>query len=589
MRPRVLRRLLVDRAGEVEIPADYPIVTLQVQQIVAGTLDDPDYAQRPTGANTLSVVLLDEAAYAAAAHGGGMDGFAGTWTLTKLPDGELAASAIADTPWRAPAVAGRAEAIADARSSLHASTADRRMRGLLLLGQYQLYQLVPDAIALLDDPHAPIRDAAYAALHRMMLPLADDAMPDAAVRPAWDAYWRGVTGRAPALAPIAPGTTTLLARLAMNQSWPDLAILDGGVVALGVSRLDHPFDGHADGIATFAPPWDAHAWIGNDEREAFDGAGPALLSVASDDRWHLQLPGGDVALPLAGKHAAIAASGTGYAIVATREDVDALFGLVLDASGQPTGGEHRIPLNHIYPAASYHHGIHPIAMARRPGGYLVVFEGQTEISLANLDDNLALVGPVVRLSDNTDIAQAKLALSGDRALVVWTRRAERDAPRVGHDRCGRHRDEPAGAHRQRGRPRRPPGRARRRQLRGRVDRVGSRGAPGPVDARRRAHLRRRRRPRRRTVRARAGPRRQRARGRLRGRDALPVLDRRAPRHFDAVGAFFCCSFARSTCFCMTGLIASSSARTSGSVAAPMKPSSLAISRSCATIIIARNC
>src|SRR5947199_7847287 len=75
--PRALRRLLATRHGEVELAANYAEVSLQVTRVIAGSLDDPDYARRPTGVNALTVILTDDAAFAAPAD---MDGFAGTWT-----------------------------------------------------------------------------------------------------------------------------------------------------------------------------------------------------------------------------------------------------------------------------------------------------------------------------------------------------------------------------------------------------------------------------------------------------------------------------------------------------------------------------
>src|SRR5439155_26682286 len=48
---RSLRRLIAARKGEVELATGYPEVTLQIVRVVAGTLDDPDYANRPDRVN----------------------------------------------------------------------------------------------------------------------------------------------------------------------------------------------------------------------------------------------------------------------------------------------------------------------------------------------------------------------------------------------------------------------------------------------------------------------------------------------------------------------------------------------------------
>jgi hypothetical protein len=117
--------------------------------VVSGPIDDPDYAKRPVGTNHLSVVLLDEAAFASDPS---LGGFAGTWTLTKTADGVLVVSSIRDTPYPADRVANRTSLIAQARRGLVGSVPEQRIAALEILDQHHFLELVPDVISLLDDP-----------------------------------------------------------------------------------------------------------------------------------------------------------------------------------------------------------------------------------------------------------------------------------------------------------------------------------------------------------------------------------------------------------------------------------------------------
>jgi hypothetical protein len=417
--PRVLRRIVAARHGAVELPHAH--VSLIVKRVVSGAID-PDYGKRPVGANRLFVVLLDEAAHAAP---GDFDGFEGTWRLTKLVDGTLVASAIEDTPFAGDA--GRRAQIAEARRNLRDPLPAPRMHGIELIAGRGYLELVPDLIAIIgDDRRVEMRavgDLAHATLVKLVEPLGVRA-PRERSADAWDALWRDLTTRIDPPITIAPSTVGELARLAMNQSWPDLAVTANGF-ALGVSRLETPLDNHTDGLAMI--DGDQRTWletkpvVGLDTAVSSSGATALVFSEPSGD-WRLVVDGKPRMLPknitrLA--HCAIGSSDDGW-LVAGVDGTHHLYAVALDAQGQQRGGPQTIPLDDAA-EGNYHRAIHPVAVARRRGAWMVVYTRNQFVELARLDDKLRLAGSI----EIPDIRmQPRIATSGDRTFVVGISRTQ---------------------------------------------------------------------------------------------------------------------------------------------------------------------
>ena len=444
-RPRVLAKLLADRRGRIQLAREYARVGLTITEVVSGTLDDPDYAKRPTGTNHLSVVLLDEAAFAAST---GLDGFEGTWTLTKTADGTLIVSSIADTPWNKDKVATRDAVIADTRRLLHAASPDERVRGIDGFEAHAFYELVPDLIELLDDDRSTqqqppgrgrgarkVRTAAFEMLVRLMTVFGDDRMPLESDRAKWTALWSAIL--VPDLAPRKRiiGTPIEIAQLSQPQSSPELAPFDGGF-AVGLGRLDQPVDGHTEGLALTKAAFSGFSWLSSQAGESLDVArGPngsvAVLHV-SGNRWKLAMPAlPTIELAIAASHAAIAASAKGYVIAFIQGDTEAAVHLVqLDPTGKRVGQPVKLRL----PTAAqggYHHGVFPLALAQRPGGWFVVVETDAGTVLITLDDAFKQIATLDVPPSERGIPQVKLAVGKDRALLAWTEQQRGRAAKVG--------------------------------------------------------------------------------------------------------------------------------------------------------------
>jgi hypothetical protein len=421
--PRVLRRIVAARHGAVELPRAH--VSLIVKRVVSGPID-PDYGKRPVGANRLFVVLLDEAAHAAP---GDFDGFEGTWRLAKLADGTLVASAIEDTPLAGDA--GRRAEIAEARRSLRDPLPVPRMHGIELIANHGYLELVPDLIAIVNDDRRiettargtlAVGDAAHATLVKLVEPLGVVA-PQHRDADAWDKLWRDLTTRIDPIT-VTPSTAGELARLAMNQSWPELAVTANGF-ALGVSRLETPFDNHTDGLALIAG--DQRTWLATKQVEGLDtavspsGTTALVFSEPSGD-WRLVVDGKPRTLPrnitrLA--HCAIAASDDGWLVTGV-DGTHHLYAVALAANGQPRGASQTIPLDDAA-EGNYHRAIHPVAVARRRGAWMVVYTRNQFVELARLDDKLRLTSSI----EITDIRmQPRIATSGDRTFVAGISRTQ---------------------------------------------------------------------------------------------------------------------------------------------------------------------
>lgn len=451
-RPRVLAKLVADRGGRVELVAGYTRVGLQVTEIVAGTLDDPDYAKRPVGSNHLSVVLLDEAAFAAS---DGLDGFAGTWTLTRTVDGTLVVSAIQDTPFPPAAVAPRAALIKQLRAGLRSPKPDDRLAALEGMRTHAFYELAPDVIPLLDDPREAgtpqpppgrrgmgirkVSATAYGVLVALARPFADDRTPTTPDRQAWQTFWAALLVPDTTPRRELPGTPAVIATIPMNQSWPQLVGLPDGGFALGIDRMQRPLDGHVEGIALTRAPYTSRTWISPRAGEAFDVARgsdgtTALLHVDPRDAWRLALvpPNGApklVDLGFAGSHAALAAGPNGYAIAYVKGGTDRLYLVELDRAGRA-----KPPREVALPArteGNYHHGVFPVGLARRPNGWFAVVETAQANLLVVLDDQLRLVGTPLELAA-ARMAQVKVAVGKRRALLAWTHEAPDRAGKLGY-------------------------------------------------------------------------------------------------------------------------------------------------------------
>ena len=434
--PRVLRRIVASRRGAVELAHGYTSVGLMVTEIVSGSLWDPDYAKRPIGTNHLEVVLVDEAAYLAPES---MEGFGGTWKLTRLADGALVASAIDDTPWPASTVAGRRALIAQARKDLRSPLPEQRLAGLDALEHHAFLELVPDVIALLEDPRSHggqvpppgfggprvVGDVAEATLRKLVAPLADRATPASRSPDAWATFWGDRTTKIEMPLPVTPTTATVHVELPTYQSWPDFAITPTTAV-VGVSRLETKLDGNEDGV--FAIDANKRTWLSRIVPEALDAvdgpAGTGVLFAESRAGWLFKVvrdgkarDGSIVGDNARAVYNTLARSDAGFLVVG----IDAtknLLALPLDALGKPRGST-RVLAIPAAPEASYHRGIQPISVARRQGGWLAAVATKNGVLAVNIDDSLRLVG-TAQVSKANGIVQPKIAVGRDRAFVVWT-------------------------------------------------------------------------------------------------------------------------------------------------------------------------
>ncbi len=444
-RPRVLRKLLADRGGKLELARGYGRVGLTIERIVSGTLDDPDYPKRPVGTNHLPVVLIDEAAFVT---GDDLDGFAGRWTLTRTDDGILVVGLIGDTPWPVEKVANRQAMIDKARKQLRSDSSEQRLAGLAVFDTHLFYELAPDVIALLDDTPQQSQRArvvsyqAHDVMRALARPFADDRTPATGNRAEWEKFWKQL---------LTPETTprrtidsepVVLADPAMSQNWPVLAPLPEGGFALGLERLDRPFDGHTEGIALTYPPFHTRTWIASTGGEALDvqrgsDGTTAVLHVTADS-WKLALapPNGKprrIDLAIQASHAALGATAKGYVVAYIKGDSDELVHFqLLDAAGKP-GKTHQLKL----PGRAqgrYHHGVFPLALAKRPGGWFVAVESAPGgTTLFTLDDNFAQVGGTVPVVDpDAGIAEVRISVGTQSALLVWENEERGRAAKVGH-------------------------------------------------------------------------------------------------------------------------------------------------------------
>lgn len=453
--PRTLRRLLAERRGRLQLAHGYATVSLVIGEVLEGALDDPGYARRPVGVNALEVVLTGEAAHAAP---DGLEGFAGTWRLTRDEGGALLASGIEDTPFPRAAGAARKTELEAIRSRLRATAPAERIAGLDALERHPMLELIPDVIALLDDTRddgraiAPpghsvigprsVRAEAERRLHALVAPLADESSPPAGAREPWRRWWSEATTREPELRPALVSTDAFeILRPEANQTWPELAATVDGTLVLSVSRLLTPIDGHTSGVALVAPRPSPRRWAygvagGGDEPTGLDVAvGPAGVGVlfAAAGTWRVAvLPAGARTTPRAetvarrASHAAIAPSDTGFVILYGEEEAEDVFALTLDATGKPSGAPRAIrPLDR--PATRYHHGIHPFALARTPRGWLAAVETESRVVSIALGEALDMKMQNV-IAPVRGAAQPQIAIAGDRALIAWT--ADWKTPRL---------------------------------------------------------------------------------------------------------------------------------------------------------------
>jgi hypothetical protein len=115
-------------------------------------------------------------------------------------------------------------------------------------------------------------------------------------------------------------------------------------------------------------------------------------------------------------HCAIAASDDGW-LVAGVDGTHHLYAVALDAKGQRS---RTIPLDDAA-EGNYHRAIHPVAVARRRGAWMVVYTRNQFVELARLDDKLRLASSI----EIPDIRmQPRIATSGDRTFVVGISRTQ---------------------------------------------------------------------------------------------------------------------------------------------------------------------
>lgn len=463
---RSLGSLVASRRGRTVLAHGYTGVSLLITEISSGSLDDPGYPTRPVGVNTLPVVLLDDAAYAAPE---GMDGFGGTWRLTRMPDGTLVASDASDTPFAKNAAAARRSDQQRVGALLASRDSGDRIQGLDLLDRHVFLEFILQVIALLDDravdTRAPspvsghsiqlprvVAETALSTLQAMVAPLAEESTPSSADRAAWTAWWRRVTERDPypPVQPVVPVPVRTVMRVAMNQSWPALVATPPGWAVLGVSGMETPVDGAMNGIAITqlaggSLRWPLATGAGGERPEgvgAADGvSGICVLWAGDDDGWRfVGVPSKGAALAArtvvkGARHAVIASADDGWWLAFSKENPDVVQAQKLDLSGRPVDRVRDVPLPSP-PMTRYHRGVYPIALARAWRGYLLAAETDRALAVASLDETFG-VRRVFELPEVAGLTQPGVAAGAERALVTWmvsdTRPSRLMAALVGQD------------------------------------------------------------------------------------------------------------------------------------------------------------
>lgn len=206
-----LRSLLAHTGGTAEFArraeefaGSETAVGFKVQRVVDGDFSEP----------WVQVVLTGEAAHAAPA---GRRGFAGVWTVQRLPDGTLFADDIEDTPFPKSAVEHREVLRAKIREGLTSGDPTHQTLALASLGQHDMREFVPQIIGLLgSDAEATSRPwlvqrygtvgkLAALRLFFMLDDLVDDTAPakiprdsaDDATRAEWHRWWQRTAQRPP--------------------------------------------------------------------------------------------------------------------------------------------------------------------------------------------------------------------------------------------------------------------------------------------------------------------------------------------------------------------------------------------------------
>lgn len=439
-RSRVVRRLLAERRGRLELPNGYAELGLIVERVVSGTLDDPEFAKRPIGINVLDVVVIDEAAYAMP---DGLDGFEGEWRLTRTADGDLIASSIKDTPFAASKAGERTRAIGLARASLRADAADARLEGIHALGAHAFYELVPDLIALLDDRRGGtpiddghmksipiVQDEASRRLRQMIVALG--AEPPLGDRATWETFWRELVGNGPRPRPpilasmrseiVAAGERSFVSR-------QEAAATSDGTFLWPLGDVAPPIDGRGRGLLRFGADG-TRSWASPEPNSALAAAsmngGTAFVHAAHQGAWSFVLaaPGRaprtlPTSIPPEASHVGFGAGKTGFASIHSTGDPRALFVIDYDGNGRQLHPERRLPLpSGANAVTGYHRGVHPLAIAGMNDGWLALVETSSGLRSLALNKGLGLessgdLPPTTRLLD------PKLAVRGDRALAVW--------------------------------------------------------------------------------------------------------------------------------------------------------------------------
>ena len=427
---RALRRIVAARRGQVELANTYGEIALVVDEVVSGQLFDPDYAKRPAGANRLAVTLVDEAAYVASIMRN-RDSYGGTWHLTQLADGTLVASAIEDTPWEPSLVAGRGMLIAKARADLRAGTVERRLAGLDMLQQHELYELVPDVIPLLEDTRNQggrnIGQIARLVLSGFAAAIGDQEAPADSAIEAWTKYWNDRFTQLPPLPAIPQGTVTEHVRVFAHQSWPDITAAANGIV-VGVSQLEHAFDGTQQGI--FVTKDGARTWLVREPFEDLAVAGTGMVWADAKSRWHFTTTTGKPA-SLPDRHAraivnVIAPAGDGFLVLGIKRGKHLLAAL-LDANGKQRRA-HPLMLP-FEPDPNMNQ--RAIDVVPRPsGGWLAAVSTAGGVLAVAIDDELKATSTTISRRGSME---PRVAVGRDRALVTWAVSTVLEVQMVGLD------------------------------------------------------------------------------------------------------------------------------------------------------------
>jgi len=268
-----VRRLIAWRRGDLYIAKYYKtMVYLHVEEILEGSLRDPDFPKRPVGVNNLRVIVINDAGIALEECD--RDDREGQWTLSRLPDGTYCVMDPDHTPLGGHDITASKNALSEITDDLKSDDPGRQNSALQRLKEIRYFSCIPLLFPILeskakvivpDGMHVMFSDGvckpfpvestlgaqARKALVRLTGPLRTRYSPtEKDDEQIWRKWWHDVlnTEPFPEIDPV-PGPVTVLAELPMNQSWPEPHLNpEANRAFVGVSRYQYPVDGARSGI-----------------------------------------------------------------------------------------------------------------------------------------------------------------------------------------------------------------------------------------------------------------------------------------------------------------------------------------------------